>query len=221
MTNSETKRPEPMADFFDRRADGYDEHMKENVEAFDAFYGAVADAVPKTDEAIELLDLGVGTGLELPAVLARVPNARLTGIDVSSEMLARLRVRLADRLDRVRLLQASFLETEFGRGIYDVVLSTMALHHWPPETKLPLYRRIRAALRPDGQFINGDYILADGDQDPLPTFPGASSGASADLVHVDLPLPIEVEERLLREAGFTSIRVAFKTARSAVLVAMR
>ena len=221
MTRDQPQRPEPMADFFDRRADGYDEHMRENVEAFDAFYGAVAAAVPETDEPLEILDLGVGTGLELPAVLARAPNARITGIDVSPKMLTRLRLRLADRVDRVRLLQASFLETEFGEGVDDVVLSTMALHHWPSETKLALYRRICDALRPGGQFINGDYILADGAQDPLPTFPGASSGENAELVHVDLPLPLEVEERLLADAGFTTVRTAFRTSRAAVLVATR
>ena len=92
---TESKRPERMADFFDTRADGYDEHMKANVESFDAFYVAVADAVPETDEPIDLLDLGVGTGLELAAVFKRARNVRMTGIDVSSEMLSRLRTRLA------------------------------------------------------------------------------------------------------------------------------
>ncbi len=210
-----------MADFFDTRADDYDEHMRANVESFDAFYAAVADGVPVTDEPIEILDLGVGTGLELPAVLEKVPNARITGIDVSSEMLARLRSRLADRLDRVRLLQASFLDVDFGRGVYDLVLSTMALHHWTPEVKATLYRRIFVALRPGRRFVNGDYVFSDGQRDPLPTFPGASAGESEDLVHVDMPLPVDVETRLLGEAGFLSIRVPFRTARSAVFVADR
>jgi len=218
---TESKRPERMADFFDARADGYDAHMRANVEAFDAFYAAVAHAVPATDEPIELLDLGVGTGLELPAVFERAPNARITGIDVSSEMLSRLRSRLADRPDRVRTLQASFLEAEFGEGAYDLVLSTMALHHWPPSVKTTLYRRIFGALRPGGRFVNGDYILADGTPDPLPTFPGASAGEGTELLHVDMPLPIDVEARLLREAGFSSVRIPFRTARSAVFVAKR
>jgi len=218
---TESKRPERMADFFDTRADGYDEHMKVNVESFDAFYAAVADAVPETDKPIELLDLGVGTGLELPAVLERTPNARITGIDVSSEMLSRLRTRLADRPDQVRVLQASFLDTEFGDSAYDLILSTMALHHWPPAAKAILYRRIFETLRLGGRFVNGDYILADGTPDPLPTFPGAVAGGSEDLVHVDMPLPIDVEVRLLREAGFSSVRIPFRTARSAVFVAER
>jgi tRNA (cmo5U34)-methyltransferase len=218
---TESRQPERMVDFFDERAEGYDEHMRGNVDSFEAFYGSVARAVPETEEPIEILDLGVGTGLELPAVFERASHSRITGIDVSSEMLSRLRGRLADRLDQIRLLQASFLEEEFGEGAYDVVLSAMALHHWSPKVKLLLYRWIREALRPGGRFINGDYIRADGEQEPLPTFPGASTGESTELLHVDLPLPIDVEEQLLTEAGFSSTRVVFRTARSAVFVAER
>lgn len=32
------------------------------------------------------------------------------------------------------------------------------LHHFPPETKLGLFRRIFAALRPGGMLLEGDYI---------------------------------------------------------------
>jgi len=97
----------------------------------------------------------------------------------------------------------------------------MALHHWPAEVKAPLYRRIHDALRPGGLLVNGDYILANGEQDPLPTFPGAEAEENSDLLHIDIPLRIDVEEHLLAEAGFASVRTLFRTPHAAVFVAER
>ena len=208
-----------MADFFDARVGGYDDHMRANVEAFEAFYDAIGAACPRTDAPIEVLDLGIGTGLELGPLFARAPGARVTGIDVSAGMLARLRAKHADRIDQLRLVQASFLDVDLGRGAYDLVVSSMALHHWLSAEKLALYRRIFDALRLGGRFVNGDYVRSD--DDPLPTCPGASDEPTTRLVHVDRPLSVDEEQRLLRESGFALVRVAFATARSAVLVANR
>jgi len=173
-----------MADFFDARVDGYDEHMRANVETFDAFYEAIGAACPRTDASIEVLDLGIGTGLELGPLFARAPGARVTGIDVSAGMLARLRAKYADRIDQLCLVQASFLDVDLRREAYDLVVSSMALHHWLAEKKLGFYRRIFDALRPGGRFVNGDYVRSD-DDESLPTCPGASDETATGLVHVD------------------------------------
>ena len=39
---------EKMADFFENRLDGYDEHMMTNIEAADEFYPFTAKQLPKT-----------------------------------------------------------------------------------------------------------------------------------------------------------------------------
>lgn len=67
---------EEMAAFFDRRAEGYDAHMREAVEDFDAFYNAVAAIVTPTGAPIRILDLGAGTGAELGGIFRRAPRAR-------------------------------------------------------------------------------------------------------------------------------------------------
>jgi tRNA (cmo5U34)-methyltransferase len=82
---------ERMADFFDARSEGYEEHMAQSVSSFDRFYAAIASPVPETDEELYILDLGCGTGVELEAILSRAPNAAITGIDVSAQMLHKLR----------------------------------------------------------------------------------------------------------------------------------
>jgi len=210
-----------MDRFFDERADSYDEHMRAELERFDAFYAAVADSMPVTDEPIEILDLGIGTGLELPGILSRAPRATITGIDVSEGMLDRLRAKFPDASKDLRLIHGSFLEVDLGEAAYDIVISTMALHHWLPDRKLSLYRRIGAALRLGGLFVNGDYVEDSSTTSPLPTCPGSREGNGGGLVHVDHPLTIQEELGLLSRSGFGPVRVAFRTEHAAVLVARR
>ena len=80
-----------MGEFFDRMSGEYDAHMKDNVEGFEQFYSSIAAAIPETKAELGILDIGCGTGIELAAVFQRVPNALITGVDLSGEMLDILR----------------------------------------------------------------------------------------------------------------------------------
>lgn len=48
--------PERMADFFDARSSGYDEHMRRSIEDFHRFYESMARAVARTNQAVRILD---------------------------------------------------------------------------------------------------------------------------------------------------------------------
>ena len=83
-----------MAAFFDARAAGYDDYFRDEIfpdEMFAQFYGALSAPIGETDEPLRILDLGCGTGLELEALFQRVPNARVTGVDLAEEMLELLK----------------------------------------------------------------------------------------------------------------------------------
>ena len=113
----DSSRLEPMADFFDRRAESHDDHMRANVEALDDFYDAIGLAIRETGEPIDLLDLGIGTGLELPAIFERSPSARITGIDVSPGMLAELRTKFVDREEQLCLIEGSFIDIDLPLAV--------------------------------------------------------------------------------------------------------
>lgn len=55
---------ERMDDFFTARINGYDEHMKSNIEGASLFYKFTAALLPAGENA-KVLGLGCGTGLEL------------------------------------------------------------------------------------------------------------------------------------------------------------
>ncbi len=221
-----TSRPsrEEMAAFFDRRAEGYDAHMRKTVEDFDAFYAAVASAIAPTNEPVRILDLGAGTGAELEGIFCRAPQARVTAVDVSREMLKRLRGNHIQHAGQIELLHGSFTEVPFAKGTYDYVVSVMALHHHLPEAKLALYRKIHAALHPGGVLVNGDYVSdepdPEGTEATLRTLAERGDNPPGGY-HIDLPLPVGTEKALLLKAGFARLEVPFLRPRAAVLIARR
>jgi tRNA (cmo5U34)-methyltransferase len=212
-----------MADFFDERSDGYDEHMHRSIASFESFYGAIAHAISLTDERVRILDLGCGTGLELGPIFERAPNARITGIDLSAGMLEHLRREHTARLGQIALVQGSYLELAFGAGAYDYGVSVMTLHHLLPAEKQRLYGRIQRALKPGGRYIEGDYVAAVESWDRILSHHqeklrlAAASGTG--LYHIDVPLPTAMQCEILLEAGFSDVEVHWIEEEAAVFVA--
>ena len=75
---------------FDIAAEDYDRTRRRLVPGFDDFYRAAIDLIrfPR-DSAIKVLDLGAGTGLMAAFIAYSFPNARITMVDISNEMLER------------------------------------------------------------------------------------------------------------------------------------
>lgn len=215
---------EPMAAFFDARSSSYDAHMRASVDHFEALYDAVARAVVPTEAAIRILDLGCGTGLELPAILERAPNAIITGIDLSREMLAGLRARFPAGLETARptlhLVQGSYLDLPLGRGVYDYAVSVMTLHHLLPAPKRTLYRKLRHALKPRGRYVEGEWIVSPEEETVCLERYRAKARAlghdPAGHYHLDIPFSLATQQRLLHEAGFPSVNVLWQKGEAAV-----
>jgi tRNA (cmo5U34)-methyltransferase len=223
MCSELAQLPERMGDFFDRRSGEYDKHMQESLDSFEAFYEAVAQPIPRTDDEVQILDIGCGTGLEFDSILQRAPNARITGIDLSASMLERSRKKHARHLAQLTLIQGSYLEVPLGEARYDYVVSVMTLHHLKPRKKGQLYRRIRQALQGGGQYIEGDYVVS---EEKAGQFLAQyrermdqveERGES--VYHIDIPLTMEMQQGLLLEAGFAWVELAWEDREAVVYVA--
>ncbi|MBO7404721.1 MAG: class I SAM-dependent methyltransferase [Clostridia bacterium] len=193
-----TERAQDMKSFFDRKADGYDDvHL-----AFMETKRALTDGLP--DGTTRVLDLGGGTGLELIPLFERFPQAVVTVIDVSPNMLDALKER--PFADRIRTVCGDFFAVDFG-GPYDAVISTSALHHFEPDDKRTLYRRIFDCLAPGGLFLNADKI-SDNRQAEADAFTFYRAHKdSGEYAHIDTPLAPSTEAELLEDAGFCRITV--------------
>lgn len=200
---------ERMDDFFAARLDGYDEHMKRNIEGASAFYAYTASLLPR-EAGAKVLDLGCGTGLELEEFFALNPDAQVTGIDLSADMLEALRAKFPNKT--ISLIHGSYFDVPLGEGVYDAAVSVESLHHFPAEMKLGLYRRLCNALKPRGIFVLTDYFAESGELEEeyfrnlaqLRREEGIPDGV---FVHYDTPLTVEHETDILRQAGFAEVKV--------------
>ena len=105
---------EKMDDFFAARIDGYDEHMKRDIEGASGFYAYTASLLPLAGGS-RVLDLGCGTGLELEEYFVLNPGAAVTGIDLSEAMLNVLKAKFPDK--GLTLIHASYFDAPLGRRI--------------------------------------------------------------------------------------------------------
>ncbi len=133
-----------------------------------------------------ILVLGTGTGEIARPVLGRHRAARLTGIDVSEEMLERAREVLSP--DQVENLFVQAIQDDLPRGPFDLVISALTIHHLDGPAKADLFGRLAVVLRPGGRFVMGDVVVPD---DP-------ENAVTPLSVAYDLPSTIGDLERWLR-----------------------
>ena len=197
-----------MGAFFEARLDGYDEHMLTNIESAREFYPFTARYLP-TEPGVRLLDLGCGTGLELEEYFRINPTAKVTGIDLAAGMLQALAGKFADR--DITLICGSYFDVPFGEG-FDAAVSVESLHHFTKEEKIPLYRKLRKALKKGGYFILADYFSLSEEEERMHRAEllrlKAEQGITDDeFYHYDTPLTVEHETEALVAAGFSSVEV--------------
>lgn len=195
---------EEMSDFFAKRLDDYEEHMS----IWEKSYQIFAETLPS--ECRKILDLGCGTGLELDKIWQKNPDIDVTGVDLCQGMLDKLLEKHSDK--RLTTVCQDYFQYDFGHGKWDAVISFESLHHFLPERKEKLYRRVCNGLKDGGIFILGDYIACcDEEEELLHSVYLKKRKQSAIpehcFVHFDIPLTLEHERQLLQNAGFVIEKV--------------
>jgi ArsR family transcriptional regulator len=145
------ERARSASDAFRRDGMDWDEMRALGLPA-GAIEQALLDSLPARMEA--LLDIGTGTGrlLELAAPRAE----RALGVDMSRDMLALARARLAERglADRATVRQADMYRLPFADAAFDAVALQMVLHY--AEDPAAALAEAARVLRPGGQLLIAD-----------------------------------------------------------------
>ena len=138
--------------------DSYLDTMHAEIAAYDELQEQAAAATE--GDAPRILELGTGTGETAKRVLAAHPEAQLTGIDSSPEMLERAREALpgAD-------LRLGRLEDPLPDGPFELVVSTLAVHHLDGPAKQDLFGRVARVLEPGGRFVLADVVVPERAED--------------------------------------------------------
>ncbi|WP_219500513.1 class I SAM-dependent methyltransferase [Nonomuraea ceibae] len=118
-----------------------------------AFTRVATQAKPRPGDRI--LDVGCGTGY-LSRILSPVagPGGQVTGVDPSPAMIGYARDRAPGNCEYV---VAGGEDLPFPDGSFDLVVSTLAVHHIPSEARPAAAREMFRVLRPGGRLLVAEF----------------------------------------------------------------
>ncbi len=138
----------PNSVSFDRASDYYDATRGLPPEVSERVTDSILQLVGVTP-ATQFLEVGVGTGRIAIPIVKR--GFTYTGIDISDNMLAKLRQNLADSSEHLTLLNADATNLPFPAASFDVVLTVHVLHLIPDWQRA--LAEIRRVLKPGGVYV--------------------------------------------------------------------
>ena len=209
---------ETMSDFFTSRVSGYDKHMLNEVEGCREGYCKMAELLPEHTES--LLDLGCGTGLELDEIFRLFPAAEVTGIDLTRAMLDRLRQKHPDK--KLTLIEGNYLQSDFGSGRFDAAVSFETMHHFTRDEKVKLYEKICRALRPNGIYLECDYMITDPAEEErllreAERIRTEQQLANEEIYHIDIPYTVRHQIQMLEQAGFQKAEALWRMGNTTIV----
>jgi ubiquinone/menaquinone biosynthesis C-methylase UbiE len=104
-----------------------------------------------------ILEVGCGTGELLRFAGERFPAASLTGLDPDSDALARARRKLDVAGREAELVVGHAESLPFPTGSFDLILSSLMLHHLDSHAKALALAEWRRVLDPGGVLLLVDF----------------------------------------------------------------
>lgn len=206
---------------FDAGALQYDRNRRKVIPCFDDFYKTLIRLVPfKSDEKFSVMDLGAGTGLVSALILNVFPEAIVSLIDVSENMLEKAK----ERFEAKGNVQFHVMDynTSTLSGEYNLVVSAMSIHHLEDTGKKCLFRKIYDALTPGGTFIHAELARgATEDIEEIYQEQWRKHLEQTDMneeelnviykrMSYDIPAPLDMQLSWMRSAGFLNVDCFYK-----------
>lgn len=151
MENKEVKTA------FNNAADNYDTNRKEIIPHMDVYYQTAVELTKKFNNP-SILDLGAGTGILTELLHQTHPQSRITLVDMSANMLDKAKNKF-NNIDNFTYIEDNYLTMDFKEN-YDIIISSLSIHHLNDKEKYTLYRKIYQHLNNQGVFINADEVIA-------------------------------------------------------------
>jgi tRNA (cmo5U34)-methyltransferase len=217
---------EEMSAFFNSRAEMYNVKHIEGISGGIESKNIIASFLPEHTKAI--IDFGIGTGLELKEIFKRFPNIEVTGLDIAENMLQLLKETYP--CENIHLHCENYLNFDFGKCKYDAALSVMTLHHYEHDEKTNLYRRIYDCIKPDGVYIECDYMLSEQEHEnaqelenlyfsEYKRYKYEQKLTDNREYHYDRPCTVSNQKKMLSNAGFKNIREVWRRGNTVILIA--
>lgn len=141
--------------FYDELSGRYTELISRCVPRYEEMFYNLFHYLPDDLHPKQILDLGCGTGNLTAAALHYFPKAEVHALDLSAEILDECRQRFAGYTN-VHYHQQDFSQLQFEPESFNLVISSIAIHHVPDTEKASLYRQVYTLLKPGGIFTFAD-----------------------------------------------------------------
>lgn len=206
---------------FEEEAIKYDGIIIKLIPYYKEMVQAIIATIPfQSDQEIDIIDLGCGTGTISHTIQQQYTHAKFTLVDIAENMLKIAEQKLGKSCTYINSDLNSF---DFDKQ-YDVIVSSLALHHLETDSDKQLfYNKIYKALKDGGIFINGDVIKAQTDklQNTFIEKWVAYMNRSVDIKEIngkwlpnyyaeDRPIPLMRHLEMLKDADFKDIDVVWK-----------
>ncbi len=212
---------------FNKYATNYDHARQQLIPCFSEFYSTAVKIIPfSTSKNLSILDIGAGTGLLTELIAKKFSNAQITLIDISAEMLSIAQERLK------KYKGISFQVSDYSRNFpaqkYQLIVSSLSIHHLSDKDKEKLFKKIKHSLQQNGIFINADQVHGETDEiekiyqknwleDVKNNGVTDKTLAEAlDRMKEDQTAPLSKQLKWLKKLGFTEINCWYKNNRFAV-----
>jgi tRNA (cmo5U34)-methyltransferase len=143
---------------FNNSAEHYDAWVHKALPGFDELFATALRAISfPTNQPIRVLDLGAG--LFSSFVQQKYPQARFILVDLAEQMLRIASERFQACGERFIYTLADIRTIEYENE-FDLVISSLAIHHLEHSDKQQLFARVQRTLNTPGLFLNIDQIHA-------------------------------------------------------------
>ncbi len=145
-------------------------NKKQNEQEVDSFYDSISKnyteairrCVPEYEEMLRslfiylnpnfspntILELGCGTGNLTQIVQNRYPDAKITAVDISGECINECKSRITSA--NVEYVKCDFKEIDFPDNYFDLVISSISIHHLKDRDKAVLFGKLHRYQAPNG-----------------------------------------------------------------------
>jgi len=161
---------------------------------------------------LSVLDVGCGTGALTRLAKARVgETGRVCGVDAAPQMIAVARHKAARREIAIDFQVGLIEQLAFPDDSFDVVLSSLMMHHLPGELKRQGLAEIARVLKPGGRLLVLDMQSRQSERNQgrikRHVQQRGSHAFLALLLHAGLERGIEDLSPVMKEVGFTHIEI--------------
>jgi tRNA (cmo5U34)-methyltransferase len=129
-------KQQSVTSFYDQLSNRYTDLIRRCVPRYEEIFYNLFHYIPNNLRPTQILDLGCGTGNLTAAALSHFPDAQIHALDISGEILAECRNRFNES--------------------FDLIISSIAIHHIPDPEKAKLYKQLHQQLKPGGVFVFAD-----------------------------------------------------------------